>query len=383
MREFLRSVLTAPRVPAPPPRTRWDWALVAALAALSLLEGVLNDDMVWRQLAVALGVVMPFATLARRSHPLAMIALVFAVMGPINVTSVLLVDVPVGMANIALTVLILIYAAFRWGSGRGAITALVIVLATLAVIDALDPAVDLAQSVTGAFPWLIAAAVGTTMRARADARASAIDQARVREREQLARELHDSVAHHVSAIAIQAQAGLAVAASQPEAAADALQVIEAAASRTLTEMRMMVTALRADEAADSTPARCLADVARLADTTPGAQAVDVELTGDLDDLSPSIEASLYRIAQESITNARRHARHATRVSVRIRGDDDAVRLTVTDDGDPVTREFAPTGFGLVGMGERATLLGGDLRVGPGPDRGWVVDAVLPRGRSAP
>ena len=104
--------------------------------------------------------------------------------------------------------------------------------------------------------------------------------------------------------------------------------------------------------------------------------VELELSGDLDDLRPAVGVAVYRLAQESITNALRHARHASRIDVRVEGDDDCVRLTVVDDGEIQAR--TGTGYGLVGMSERAALLGGTLAAGPGTDRGWTVAAVLPR-----
>ena len=200
------------------------------------------------------------------------------------------------------------------------------------------------------------------------------------EREQLARELHDTVAHHVSAIAIRAQAGRVVAPSDRAAALDALRVIEEEASRTLTEMRAMVGALRDGAEADLAPQRGVADIDRLAGDGHDRPEVAVERTGDLERLRPTVDAALYRLAQESITNARRHARHATRIRVLIRGDVDLVHLTVVDDGD--ASAFDPrtaSGFGLVGMAERAKLLGGTFEAGPNRSRGWTVDVALPRG----
>ena len=199
----------------------------------------------------------------------------------------------------------------------------------------------------------------------------------------MARELHDTVAHHVSAIAIQAQAGRTLAASQPNAAVDALEVIEEAASRTLAEMRTMVGVLRDGEEPDRAPQRGVADIARLARGAGDGPRVDVELSGDLDHLLPLVEAAVYRLAQESITNAVRHARNATRVSVIVVGDSDCVRLTVRDDGDASPfGASSSSGYGLVGMTERATLLGGTLEAGPSPDSGWTVNAVLPRNGKA-
>ncbi|MEV4082696.1 ATP-binding protein, partial [Nonomuraea fuscirosea] len=84
-------------------------------------------------------------------------------------------------------------------------------------------------------------------------------------------------------------------------------------------------------------------------------------------------------AQESVTNARRHARHATRIEVRVAADDSSVRLRVSDDGDSTATRPAPSpGYGLLGMIERADLLGGTCEAGPNPGRGWTVTAVLPR-----
>jgi len=218
------------------------------------------------------------------------------------------------------------------------------------------------------------------MRYRANSRLREEDQVKLLEREQLARELHDTVAHHVSAIAVQAQAGRALAASQPDAAEGILEVIEEEASRALAEMRNMVGALRQGEEPDLAPQRGVADIERFAHSAGDRPRVDVELSGDLDDLGPSVEAAIYRLAQESITNALRHARHATRINVCITRDDGCVRLTVRDDGDPSPLGAgSSSGYGLVGMAERAKLLGGTLEAGPSPGRGWTVDAVLPTG----
>ena len=89
-------------------------------------------------------------------------------------------------------------------------------------------------------------------------------------------------------------------------------------------------------------------------------------------------AAIYRLAQESVTNAVRHARHATRIIVRVAVEGDRVHLTVSDDGEVAAPSASAPGYGLVGMTERATLLGGTLQAGPTRERGWTVDAVLPR-----
>jgi signal transduction histidine kinase len=229
---------------------------------------------------------------------------------------------------------------------------------------------------------LFPATLGAAVRYRTAARLRELDQVKLREREQLARELHDTVAHHVSAIAISAQAGRTLAGSHPEAAVDALDVIEREASRTLAEMRLMVGAMRGGGEPDRAPQRGVADITELAQTSGDAPRVAVQLTGDLNDIRPSLGAALYRLSQESITNAVRHARHATRIDVHVVGDRDVVRLTVADDGDAGPAGQASRGYGLVGMTERVTLLGGTFEAGPAPGRGWTVNAVLPRAGSA-
>jgi signal transduction histidine kinase len=230
----------------------------------------------------------------------------------------------------------------------------------------------------GAVVLLFPAALGASVRYQMSSRLREIDQVKLRERQQLARELHDTVAHHVSAIAIQAQAGRTVAAGRPDAAVRALEVIEEAASRTLAEMRTMVGVLRDGDEPDRAPQRSVADIERLARDAAHGPRVDVELTGELETLRPSVGAAMYRLAQEAITNATQHARHATRIDVHVAGEDDCVRLTVRDDGDASAADRSGSGYGLVGMAERAALLGGTLEAGPGPDRGWTVNAVVPR-----
>ena len=117
------------------------------------------------------------------------------------------------------------------------------------------------------------------------------------------------------------------------------------------------------------------DIDALADQIVGRPRVDVTFAGDVDDVHPSVAGALYRIAQESLTNARRHAPGATSVSIAVQTDGDDVRLVVRDVG--AARPGSGTGYGIVGMTERATLLGGTLSAGPAAAGGWVVEARLP------
>ena len=354
--------------------------LVGVLVPTALLEGILRDDVTWRPIALVLAVGLALTLLWRRTKPLAAVAVAFGALIVVDVIA-LVADASgaVGLVTTAY-VLLLPYSLFRWGSGREAVIGLAIIL-TADVLAIASDYTSPVEAVFGTTLLLFPAALGASVRYRATARRQDLEQVKVREREQLARELHDTVAHHVSAIAIRAQAGRVVAASDPEAAVDALQLIEAEASRTLAEMRVIVAALRVREDPDLSPQRGVADIERLARTVGGSPRVDVELSGDLHDLRPSVGAAIYRLAQESITNAVRHARSATHINVRIIGDADCVRLTVDDDGDASPAGRNVPGYGLLGMAERATLLGGTLEAGPVQNRGWTVNAVLPRAGS--
>jgi signal transduction histidine kinase len=373
-RTALRSFWAEPRAPDPPAPGPRDWALVAVVAAAGILEAVFREDLVLPGVALLFGLAPVVALPWRRKHPLVVTAVVIGAVTLGEVVTRISTGDPMELFAIAY-VLLLPYALFRWGSGREAVIGMAIVLAgqlptaiTTSVGDAVGTALFLS----------LPGALGASVRYRTSSRRRAKDEVKLRERAQLARELHDTVAHHVSAIAIQAQAGRTVS-SEPGAAADALRAIEEEASRTLTEMRAMVGALRQGEEPELAPQRGVADIERLARHTGDGPRVEVALAGDLGRLRPSVDAAIYRLAQESITNALRHARHATRVDVGVTGDDASVRLTVRDDGDPgPSGADWSAGYGLVGMTERAALLGGTLEAGPSADGGWTVTAVLPR-----
>jgi signal transduction histidine kinase len=375
----VRSLRDEPRPAAPPSRVWRDWALVAGLLLTAVLEGIFRTDVPWRPVAIVLAVALVFPLLWRRAHPLAVVAIVFGAV--IVLSLVTLIDGPgpsVGLYTMIYVVL-LPYSLLRWGSGREVIIGLSIILAA-GLLGIASDYNGIGEAVGGFLFLMFPAVLGALVRFWTTSRTREVDQVRLREREQLARELHDTVAHHVSAMVIRAQAGRVVAASDPASAIDALRVIEEEGSRTLAEMRTMVGALRDREDASLTPLNGVADIERLARNIDDEPQVHVGLMGELDELGPAVGAATYRIAQESVTNALRHARNATRIDVQVVGDQDAVRLTVRDDGDQVHASSVNAGYGVVGMTERAALLGGTLDAGPGPDHGWVVDAVLPRVR---
>ena len=407
----LRSLWAEPRPANPPGLGPRDWALVAAFVVWSAVELVFRQDLTPGPLLLlgALAAIAPL--LWRRTHPLVAVLVSFGTLTIIDVVRILTGSQGLPLNSVAAT-LILAYALFRWGSGREAACGLVVIGVWLATTHVADP-MNLWETIAAYAFFLFAAALGAAVRYRAKIRIRDIDEAKAREREQLARELHDTtegfvrrrdgredllgdiddakahdreqlarelhdtVAHHVSGIAIQAQAGRAVAASNPQGAIEALATIEDAATRTLTELRAIVGVLRTPQDTEFGPQPGVAEIEQLATTGQSLPRIQVTLSGEFGDLSPAVGAAIYRLAQESITNARRHARHATQVTVAVTGDDEQVRVTIDDDGSPAGNR-SPAGYGLVGMQERASLLGGSFQAGPAAERGWRVEAVLPR-----
>lgn len=368
---FFRSVLAEPRAPAAPARQWWDWALVAGLLLAAVGEGIFRADVPARPLAIVVALLVIPVLPWRRTHPLPVTAFTFG--GAMVLHLPLILDGTKDVGLTAMVCLLLVpYALYRWASGREALigTAIIAIPAALGFAST-----ETVGDVIGGVTVLVASfALGIAMRYRAVARSREVQQVRALERGELARELHDTVAHHVSAIAIQAQAGRAVAAVDPASAVAALAVIEAEASRTLHEMRTMVRVLRDGEATEYAPQRGIGDLDELTRVSP---LVAVHRAGDLDGLSQPVDVAVYRICQEAVTNAVRHAVHATEVSVEVSGDAGVVRVRVHDDGD-TPRPAAGAGYGLLGMAERAKLLGGTCAAGPDPRGGWTVAATLPR-----
>ena len=216
----LRSVWDAPAAHPPPPRRVWrDWVLVGVLPVVAVLEGVARPDVPWRVLWVVVFVALVPTLLWRRTRPLLMLAIAFAATAVVTL-------VTGGDSQLVTTayLLILIYAVVRWGTGRAMLLGSAIVLGSFILSLTIDPVVI--SDVIGSLAVLASAiTLGWAFRWRAGARARELDRVKLLEREQLARDLHDTVAHHVSAIAIQAQAGTAVAATDPDAAARVLRVI--------------------------------------------------------------------------------------------------------------------------------------------------------------
>ncbi|WP_345627098.1 sensor histidine kinase [Rugosimonospora acidiphila] len=201
------------------------------------------------------------------------------------------------------------------------------------------------------------------------------------ERARIARELHDVVAHTVSVIVVQAAAAEDVFDARPERAREALGGIQAAARTALSELRTLLSTMRPEESDEpNAPQPGLAQLDSLAAPLRAAGLTVVLRTeGSAGPMPPGVDLSAYRIVQESLTNTLRHA-HATRADVTVRYAPLALQLEIADDGTTRSAGGAATSgtrHGIVGMRERARLLGGTLDAGPGPRGGFLVRAHLP------
>lgn len=372
---MLAGMWAEPRPVDPPVRVWRDWAVVAVLVTGSFVEMGLREDKAGAPLVVGVSLVVAACLLWRRTHPLAAVAVAFGTLLAFDLARIVAVDAT-GLQSIA-GVLVLPYALLRWGTGREAALGLGLILIWLPVTLVAE-STSAAERVAGYGFFLFSAALGAAVRYRTSSRVREIEQVRLRQRNDLARELHDTVGHRVSAIAVQAQAGRALSDTDPERALATLVTIEEEASRTLQEMRALVGVLRDGTEADLAPRRGVGDIEQL--VRPGGEVpgVRVQVSGDVDALDPAVSTALYLIAAEAVTNATRHAAGATQVIVDVAASRGQVRLRVHDDGTASTAGRTPgAGFGLRGMAERASLLGGTLQAGPDPDGGWSVDASLP------
>lgn len=359
--------------PGAPPQL-WDWLVLALLVAVAATEWIL--DPTDYLLASALVSIPAFALLPfRRQIPLQAALIAF--------TATLAVEIGAAIRDAefftsfghSIAGLMLVYAICRWLPPQRAAYGMIAVV-TMATIGEAVGGVSLLESVLLAVPWLVLAAFALAMRYRARLRDHHDDHIRLAERNALARELHDSVAHHVSAIAVQAQAAQFIADSNPEAAVKAMRDVEEIANTTIDEMRRMVGILRSDEDYARTVAGT--NLEPLADPN-GRPRVTITGESELSELPRSVAAAIYRIAQESVTNARRHSRNVTFVDIGLQIDDITATLDVSNDGTPTTRNSGG-GYGLVGMKERVDSLGGTITVGPRPASGWQVHADIPLGR---
>ncbi|WP_199834521.1 sensor histidine kinase [Streptomyces sp. NRRL F-5755] len=193
------------------------------------------------------------------------------------------------------------------------------------------------------------------------------------ERNRLARDIHDSLGHHLTAVSVQLEIASEFRALEPGSAQRAVDEARLSVKRALGDVRQSVRALRGEETHAS-----LTAIAGLACDDEAGPRVTVQMDGCEDGYGPAQLAALYRAAQEGVTNARRHAR-ASRVTVAVHLTEHTARLVVADDG----RGFAPggtaTGYGLIGMRERVHLAGGSVHIDSGSGTGTRLTVTVPRG----
>lgn len=364
--------MQAMSAPAPGPRPR-DAVLVVVGALAALLEVGLRPDLALPLPTLAVVLALLLLLPWRRRRPLAVVVAMTALGAALELSKALQDLDTTGMAASAV-MLVVPAALFRHGAPRDRVVGAAVLGAGMLLSTGLGSGGPLG-GIVGVAVLTVACLVGALQRERDRARLRERDLARTQEREALARDLHDTVAHRMTAIVLHAQVARAVP-EDPERLARSLDAVEEEAQCALAEMRALVRDLRE---ADTTAAR-LEDLA-----ADGPPRVVVDLGGlGAAPLSETLRPVLFRLAQEGITNARRHARRPRRIEVRVSGRAGRVVLEVLDDGGPVdpaqAARGAAVGHGLAGMRERVAGAGGVLEAGPAEVGGWRLRAELPVGQ---
>jgi signal transduction histidine kinase len=313
-----------------------------------------------------------------------------------------------GYSDLGGVAIIALYSVGRYATDNrwahvGVVAAIVVV-----VVDSLTGPLSWGEGVFGGVVMFVAWYVGRRLRLRQERaaellREQAAEARRIvtEERTRIARELHDVVAHRVSLMTVQAGAAKAVAAEDPEAALRAMGAVEEAGRQALAELRHLLGVLRPEtDLAGLGPQPGLADLPRLVEQIRGA-GVDVSLATDgvPAELPARVDLFAYRIVQEALTNVLKHAGPGAHTEVRLGTDRSGIVIEVVDDGkgsEPPSAAAGPlrpaespvgdrqdrrsaAGHGIVGMRERALLLGGTLDARPRPGGGFRVVAHLPTG----
>ncbi|NEA98917.1 sensor histidine kinase [Streptomyces sp. SID13726] len=271
----------------------------------------------------------------------------------------------------------------RWAMVCGVLDAVALLLTPMRGDVSLEEDV-LGLEVVGLLLIGLVAGLAGYLRSLDYRRTVAVSETRRSERLAIAADLHDFVAHHVTGILVQTQVARMMATGQPGELDPVLAGIERAATEALASMRRTVGVLRhtGPDASDNRPVGDLAGITELIDgfALPGQQAVLHRDPAVSDALPHEIQAAAFRVVQEALTNIRRHAADATHIDVRLQNDTGRLKVSIADDGRGGTQLPAAAhggGFGLVGLKERVTALGGELDAGPLGGAGWEVRAVFP------
>ncbi|MGW2860519.1 sensor histidine kinase [Streptomyces sp. NPDC001205] len=364
-----------------PPWNRNDALVAGGACALNLLSYVFANDpggpgavSVPGFLLVALAGV---PLLARRTHPVATLAAVLALDAVASLTLPL-------STHFGAVLIVALYSVAGTGPVRVTVSATAATFAVTLVSQSggrVPPWQDTVSAILS--PLIVvgaALAVGRWQREVAANRRLLADRAVADERRRIARELHDIVAHHITTMQLMsggARANLA----RPEVARDALVTLEASGRLALSEMRQLLDVLRAGdepEAASAQPQPGADDLERLvAESQHAGLPTELSVHGTPRPLPPTVGLTVFRIAQEALTNARKYAGPA-RATVRLTYRQDGVGVAVLDDGRGAPQDSAGSGgYGLIGMRERVALHGGTLTAGPRADGGFAVVADLP------
>ena len=379
------------------PFARWPRAADAVLAAAVFLATVFvtdgpGDSLVTRPIGdVPIPALLVFAVASaalywRRHAPLAVLAVALVAWAS---------TIGSGYADLGGAAIIALYSAGRYATNDrrahlGVGAAIVVV-----ILDNLTDPAPWGEAVFGAVTMFVAWYVGRRVQLR-EQRAAQLQREQaaearrivIEERTRIARELHDVVAHRVSLMTVQAGAAKAVAAQDPEGALRAMGAVEEAGRQALDELRHLLGVLRPETDLDGLgPQPGLAELPKLVEQTRGA-GLDVSLATDgvSAGLPARVDLFAYRIVQEALTNVLKHAGPGARTTVRLGTDRRGIVIEVLDDGrgatvlpGPDPDDAGARGHGIVGMRERARLLGGTLDARPRPSGGFSVVAHLPTG----
>jgi signal transduction histidine kinase len=360
---------------------RADVALALLLAAVGEADVFVGD---WRGTHAVNAVVVPIMGLAlawRRRYPVGVLAF--------NVVCISALSVAFGGSETSTAVFIMVAAVFSAAAhGEKPVATVALSVATAAVQTSLDPAVQtFGDAVWDLMLLTITLVVGFGMRARTTAleeRAEAIERnqellaaaAVDEERRRIARELHDIISHSLGVLVLQAGAAEQVVERDPQRAREVLRSIRATGQEAIGEMGMLLGLIRGEAVASREPQPSLADVDRLVGKMREAGLdVGLQIEGQRRALSPALELSAFRIVQEGLTNALKHA-GTGHARVVLRYGDNELEVEVADDGSANGNGHGSR-RGLAGIGERVAVFGGRLDAGPRPDGGWTLRAGFP------
>jgi signal transduction histidine kinase len=391
-----------------------DLGLGVALAVVnvaSLLPYRAQLHPLWLALVLVVAQAIPLAW--RRSNPIGVGLVIGAARIAYDKIGFGFAPFPLGPAIAFYTIIDRRGPVWRW-------SACVLVAAGIAVSETASGHSEPYDTIFQVMIFLTAWAAGMISRAkranlqaaqsRADRAEAEIDRQASRaaalERTRIARELHDVVAHHVSLIAVQAEAAASLLPGQPERARSAVDIIGDTARQALTELRRLLGVLRGpSERPETSPSASLGELGEVLDQVRGAGLpVDFEIVGTPAPIAPGVDLTAYRIVQEALTNTIRHSR-ATRAAVKLCYEPGYITVSITDsgrrpDGLAARAEdfgtaasgaglakdgsagqpgslLTGSGLGLAGIAERVASCGGQLTVGPTPASGFAVTARLP------